>query len=113
MKHDSVYIAAVLKYIADVEMFVADFPTMEAALSDYRNYMAILRVLQIMAETTQRISDTTKKTLPEIDWVAIAGFRNVLVHDYLGDIDSVIIASVILKELPHLKRQLQTIGHCS
>ena len=111
MKQDSIYVVAVLKYIADVERFVSDYPNLDAALADYRNYMAVLRVLQIMAETTQRISDTTKNVLPEIDWAAIAGFRNVLVHDYLGDIDPAIIASVIIKELPHLKHHLQTLGY--
>ncbi len=110
MKQDSIYITAIFKYIADIEGFISDFPTIDIALADYRNYMAILRVLQIMAETTQRLSEQTKMKCPEIDWAAIAGFRNVLVHDYLGDIDPAIIKSVIFKELPHLRQQLQTLG---
>ena len=48
---------------------------------------AVLRRLQTMAESTQRLSDELKETAPQIDWRALSGFRNVLVHDYLNGID--------------------------
>jgi len=44
---------------------------------------AVLRRLQIMAESTQRLSDDLKATALDIDWRALSGFRNILVHDYL------------------------------
>ena len=47
----------------------------------------VLRRLQTMAESTQRLSDDLKIRAPEVDWRALSGFRNVLVHDYLGGID--------------------------
>ena len=37
---------------------------------------AVLRNLQTLAESTQRISDPLKASHPEIDWQAIAGFRS-------------------------------------
>jgi len=40
-----------------------------------------------MAESTQRLSEDLKAKAPEVDWRALSGFRNVLVHDYLGGID--------------------------
>jgi len=46
---------------------------------------AVLRNLQTLAESTQRISDRLKASHPEVEWRVIAGFRNVLVHDYLGN----------------------------
>ncbi|WP_448573711.1 HepT-like ribonuclease domain-containing protein [Trichothermofontia sp.] len=48
---------------------------------------AVLRRLQTMAESTQRLSDRLKAQAPDVDWRALSGFRNVLVHDYLGGID--------------------------
>jgi uncharacterized protein YutE (UPF0331/DUF86 family) len=33
----------------------------------------------------------------------MAGFKNVLVHDYLGDIDEEIVMNVIKDKLPELK----------
>lgn len=106
-KEDMLYIEAILRYIGEIETFVSDYPTVDTALEDYRNYMAILRLLQIMSETTQRLSEPLKSSLPEIDWIGIKGFRNILVHEYLGDIDTVIVRGVITKELPKLKTMLE------
>ena len=41
---------------------------------------AIMRNLQILCESTQRLADSSKTRHPEVDWRAISGLRNVLVH---------------------------------
>ena len=64
---------------------------------------AVLRRLQTLAESTQRLSTETKEKIPNIDWRSISGFRNILVHDYLGGIDLDIVWEVINKYLPELK----------
>lgn len=45
---------------------------------------AVARNLQTLAESTQRLSPSLKSTEPGLPWKGIAGFRNVLVHNYLG-----------------------------
>ncbi len=62
---------------------------------------AVVRNLQIIAESTQRLSDSLRVTEPDIPWRAIAGFRNVLVHDYLG-IDLEAVWTVVELDLPTL-----------
>jgi uncharacterized protein with HEPN domain len=58
-----------------------------------------------MAESTQRLSDATKEAHPEVDWYKISGFRNLLVHGYLGvDLDRVWI--IVERDLPSLKRAI-------
>ncbi|PIR32743.1 MAG: DUF86 domain-containing protein [Alphaproteobacteria bacterium CG11_big_fil_rev_8_21_14_0_20_44_7] len=64
---------------------------------------AILRVLQTMSESVGRLPDDIKANYPKINWQDIAGFRNVLVHDYLGDYDEHIIWNVIKEKLPELR----------
>jgi uncharacterized protein with HEPN domain len=49
---------------------------------------AVLRNLQTLAESTQRISENVKVLHPEVDWRAIAGFRNVLVTTIWGSISN-------------------------
>ncbi len=79
----------------------------EKSLKDHKTYDAVLRQLQIMSESTQRLSDFAKSQYPQIKWREISGFRNILVHDYLGDLDSKIIWSIIKNKLPELKFALQ------
>jgi uncharacterized protein with HEPN domain len=69
---------------------------------------AVLRNLQTLAESTQRITDSLKALHPEVDWRAIAGFRNVLVHDYLG-INLVRIWEIVSIHLPALAAQMEAI----
>jgi len=42
---------------------------------------AVVRNLQVMAESSKRISDERKNRHLEVDWQGISGFRNILVHD--------------------------------
>jgi uncharacterized protein with HEPN domain len=66
---------------------------------------AVMRNLQTLAESTQRLSDALKATEPAIPWRDIAGFRNVLTHGYLSlDIHPVWI--VIEQDLPGLAQAI-------
>ena len=63
---------------------------------------AVLRNLHTIAESTQRLSERVQATEPDVPWRAIAGFRNVIVHEYLG-IDLEVIWSVVDRDLPGLE----------
>jgi uncharacterized protein with HEPN domain len=63
---------------------------------------AVLRNLQTLAESTQRLSDSLKSRHSHIDWRGIAGFRNILVHGYLG-IDIGRVWLIVERDLPDLK----------
>lgn len=82
MKDDRLYLLHINESLERIEEYVA--PGREAFLSDHKTQDAVLRNLQTMAESTQRLSDELKATRPDIDWRGIAGLRNILVHDYLG-----------------------------
>ena len=63
----------------------------------------ILRNLQILTESSQRISSALKSRYPEVDWRGMSGFRNVLVHDYLG-VNLYRVWAIISSDLPPLAR---------
>jgi len=65
-------------------------------------YDAALRNLQTLSEATQLLPDNLKLKFPTIPWREISGFRNILVHNYLGDIDALTVQSVIDCHLPPL-----------
>lgn len=60
---------------------------------------AALRNLQTLSEATQRLPDERKTHASHIPWRQISGFRNILVHDYLGDIDPETVLRVIREQL--------------
>ncbi len=67
---------------------------------------AVVRNLQTLAESSQRLTDAIKASEPDVPWRAISGFRNILVHDYLAiDVDAVWL--VVDQELPRLHAALQ------
>jgi uncharacterized protein with HEPN domain len=68
----------------------------------------IVRHLQIIGEAASRISDQTQKRFPEVPWGKMIGMRHVLVHGYF-EIDLEIVWSVIEKDLPSLKGQIQLV----
>ena len=100
MKDDRIHLRHILECIAAINEYVGDLGA--AALSDRKTQKAVLRELQELAESTQRLSPEIKSRRPEIPWRDIAGFRNVLVHDYLG-IGMPRVWSVIETGLPPLQ----------
>jgi uncharacterized protein with HEPN domain len=67
-----------------------------------------LRFLQTLSEATQRLPEELKKRHPEINWRGISGFRNILVHGYLGSsIDEDTVLDVIDEQLDPLQNAVK------
>ena len=62
---------------------------------------AVIRNLQTLAESSQRLSNEIKGIEPQIPWRELAGFRNVIVHGYLG-VDLGAVWLVVEQDLPAL-----------
>lgn len=70
-------------------------------------YDASLRNLQTLSEATQRLPDALKEAHPTVPWRQISAFKNILVHNYLGDIDADSIAAVIREHLHPLAESVR------
>ncbi len=103
-ERDQTYIRHMIECIQRIEDYVNT--NKESFAKSELLQDAVTRVLQVMSESSQRLSDQAKGNCPEIDWRSISGFRNILVHDYLGGIDNELIWQVIKQELPLLKAAL-------
>jgi uncharacterized protein with HEPN domain len=66
---------------------------------------AVIRNLQTLTESSQRLSDSIKATEPQVPWRELSGFRNVIVHGYLG-IDLAAVWLVVEQDLPPLAAAL-------
>jgi len=100
MTDDRLYLIYIKECIEDVNTFVAD--GREILTSSKLVQAAVLYKLHTLAEATQNLSEMVKNAHPEIDWGAIWGFRNRLVHGYLTT-NMDIVWNVIEKYLPPLK----------
>jgi len=105
-KDNSVYIEHMLDSILRIDEYVE---SKELFYDSHLVQDAVVRNLQVMAESSQRLSEEIKNKYPDIPWNDISGFRNVLVHDYLG-IDLDVIWSVVEQELPRLEKVLTEIS---
>lgn len=76
---------------------------------DFVLYDATLRNLQTLSESTAHFPDDLKRQYPQINWKGINGFRNILVHDYLGDIDSETVNNIISNYILELEMVVKEI----
>jgi len=101
MKDDRLYLIHISECIERIESYVGQTDKQEFMDSTLLQD-AIIRNLQVLAESTQRLSDKMKESESGVDFFEIAGFRNVLVHDYLG-IEIERVWNILEKDMPALK----------
>ena len=99
-------------FIADMQEAcdkIADYTRgidFSAYCADTRTVDAVVRNLQIIGEAAKGIPDDQKLHRPEIDWRAIKGLRNRIMHEYFGLSFSVIWA-IVQSDLPKLAALLR------
>lgn len=101
MKDDGVYLKHVLRCIARIEEYTSG--GRESFFSSHLIQDGVIRNLQTLAESSLRLSESIKESYADVDWKGLAGFRNVLVHDYLG-VDLVLVYRAVEQDVPRLKR---------
>jgi uncharacterized protein with HEPN domain len=106
IKDDRLYLIHIKECIDRIERYSSKGRA--GFLADTMAQDAIVRNLQTLAESTQRLSDATKQKTPEVDWRAIAGFRNVVVHDYLG-VDLEQVWRILQQDLPGFKIHIEAL----
>lgn len=104
MKDDGLYLHHIRECIARIEQYCQEGKA--AFLSDTKTQDAVLRNLQVLAESTQCLSAPMKQSHTEIDWRAIAGFRNILVHHYLG-VNITRVWEIVERHVPDLKQAIE------
>lgn len=67
---------------------------------------AVIRNTEVIGEAAKRVSDGARGHLGSLDWKAICGMRDVLIHDYIGvDLDEV--WNVAFSRIPELQTVLE------
>ncbi len=69
---------------------------------------AFVRSIEIIGEATKKIPQDFRQKHSQIEWRAMAGMRDRLIHDYFG-IDYEIVWDVVANKVPTLKQEIEKI----
>lgn len=69
---------------------------------------AFVRSLEIIGEAAKKVPSEIKVRYPAINWRAMAGMRDRLIHDYFG-VDYTIVWDVATRKIPDLHHQIREI----
>lgn len=69
-------------------------------------YDAVLRNLAVIGEAVRSLPDTTRERMPDVEWAAIAGLRNIVVHEYFR-VNPELITDIVDQQLGPLADRLR------
>jgi uncharacterized protein with HEPN domain len=79
--------------------------TRDAFLADETLQRAFVRSLEIIGEAAKKVPDGFRAEHPAVEWRAMAGMRDRLIHDYFG-VDYDLVWDVVSNRVPALHRQV-------
>ena len=104
MKDDRLYLHHMLERCRRVARFIR--PGREVFMASEELQDAVIRNVEVIGEAAKRVSPDARGRLAPLDWKAICGMRDVLIHDYIGvDLDEV--WNVAASQIPELQAVLE------
>ncbi len=68
-------------------------------------YDAVLRNLAVIGEAVRSLPSGSREQMPDVPWAAIAGLRNVVVHEYFRE-NPELILDIVDNQLAPLAQRL-------
>ena len=82
--------------------------TLAEFVADETLRRAFVRSLEIIGEATKKVPEDFRVQYPAVEWRAMAGMRDRLIHDYFG-VDYELVWDVVQHRIPELRAQLASV----
>ena len=105
-RDETLYLADIQESCEKVLKFTKGM-TYKNFVNDDLHFDAVLRNLEIIGEAVKNISDETRQKYPEVKWRKIAGFRDIVAHEYFG-VNEETIWDIVQNEIPSLLEIVRT-----
>lgn len=69
---------------------------------------AFVRSLEVIGEAAKKVPEDWRRRYSQVDWRAMAGLRDRLIHGYFG-VDYDLVWEVVTTRVPQLKRDIEDI----
>jgi len=102
---DIKYLDRIIKYIDKINRFMLHVDTYETFILNEEKIDAIILNLEQVGETVKKLSDLYKQKHSDIDWINIAGLRNLISHEY-EDVDLLLIYTIAKENINELLQKL-------
>ena len=80
MRDEALYLSNILECIQRIELYVSDGK--DSFMSNPMIQDAVIRNFEVMGEATKQLSNELREAHQAIPWRQMAGFRDVLIHDF-------------------------------
>ena len=105
-RNESLYLGDIQESCEKILRFTEGM-TYKEFIHDDLHFDAVLRNLEVIGEAVKNISEETRITYPKVKWRKIAGFRDIVAHEYFG-VNEETVWDIVKNEVPDLLEIVKT-----